>query len=125
MLLGLVLGATGWLWIGYWARRRQALESEEPRPPISWISVALLILTVGIATLLVFGALANRWPRATLIAEKVPLRALPSEEGVSLSELRGGVQIEILREKDEWIQVRPPQGGSGWLQNKDVLRTSR
>jgi hypothetical protein len=120
----LTLAAGGWLWLTYYAKRRQALDEERPLPdfPVAALACTLLIAA---AALMVGLKAASLWrERATIVADKAEARSLPTDDGVSLFSLNGGAEVLVKRRQGGWTQVQNSDGGSGWVKDGDLYITS-
>jgi tetratricopeptide (TPR) repeat protein len=124
-LIALVLGGAGWLWIRYFADRRQALDEEAPRPAFPITAVLLTLILASAVALSAMKLNVSLKTRATVITKKSSAKSLPAEDGVALFDLGGGVEVLIRRRDKEWSQVQNSEGSSGWIKNDDLLVTSQ
>lgn len=123
-LLALMIAAVGWLWIRYFADRRQALQDEAPLPNFPGIAVTLSIVLLAGVALTGMKAKNEMKTRATIVAKTVRARSLPAEEGVGLFELRGGIEVLVRRLEKDWVQVQNSEGSNGWVKASELFITS-
>jgi tetratricopeptide (TPR) repeat protein len=123
-LVALVLGLNGYFWLVYWGKRREALEEEQPLPKFPTAALMLTVILLAIGLLTVLKAQYSFQKRATITGNIVNARSLPSPDGVSLFELRGGAEVMIRRQNEDWYQVQNTEGATGWVANQDLFITS-
>lgn len=114
-------GFAAWLWILFWAKKRQAIENEEPSPQFPTIAA---LLTVIFGALTVLGGLRLQLQlqkRATVISEIATARSLPSEDGAELLRLPAGQEVIVERRHGDWLQVQLPSGGAGWVKTSELF----
>ena len=70
-------------------------------------------LLLGAAFLASYETVYNR--TAVIITEQAPLHETPTADAPSELTLHEGLLLDILRETDGWVQVRLPNGTTGWL----------
>lgn len=89
-----------------------------------------IIVWGGIGTLLActcFGAsfYSHRVvQRAIVIVSEANVRLAPLEESQIGFTLRDGAELQILDQKDQWLQVRVDGRRSGWIRKEDVVTPS-
>ncbi|MBX3020407.1 MAG: tetratricopeptide repeat protein [Bdellovibrionales bacterium] len=123
-LFAATLSLAGWLWLRYYAGRRNALEEEQPLPPFPTGAVLASILLIAGLALTFLRAGLEFDTRATVVTEKADARSLPAEDGVSLFELAGGNEVLVRRQNDGWTQVQNSEGATGWVKDSEILVTS-
>lgn len=120
----------GWLWFGLLGLR-------EARPTLrpmlsgytatAGVVTALLIACTAVATNLRFNT-----PAAVVAVPQAIVRSGPFEEARELHQLRDGVELTVLDQKDvavadqrqTWLQVRDGVNPTGWLKSDQVVRLS-
>lgn len=124
-LLALTSAFAGWLWIRYWGARRSALEEERPMPPFPSAALGLSVIWVLSLALVALKAqsLSRVW--ATITVPNAQVRSLPSEDGVAVFDLKGGMEVRVRREASGWLQIQNPDGATGWVKESELLITSR
>jgi len=58
---------------------------------------------------------------AIIMTAKVEVMSAPNPVSTELLILHQGTKVEVLRESDEWYEVRLPNGKEGWLEIKDLM----
>lgn len=123
-LLALFTLATVWIYLGWWSNKQIAEKNEQAPPPFTLVMVLLgaiwFITTVTTATKVMDLAI----PRATIVASKVAVRTLPSEDSPMLFELTSGLEVVLETEKSDWWQVTYPGGMTGWIPKSALYKTS-
>lgn len=124
-LMAFVLSGSGWLWIRYSSERRQALDEDQPLPafPVSAVLVTVIFFFCVGLTVLKSNALLT--PRGTVVSEKASVRSLPSDDGVPLFEIGGGMEVLIRRQENGWKQIQNADGNTGWIKDSDILVSSK
>lgn len=118
-----VLLLVGLLFLRWTAERRKAWADEEPLPPLRWIhGVAVILLALNLV--LVISKLIDQGQvRGSILSPKIEARSAADASAPALFELFAGLEVLVLREKDDWVQVRYPGGPTGWVE-KNALRIS-
>ena len=70
---------------------------------------------VGVWALAALAVEARPEPLVLVNRPQVNIRADATVQSVRLAVLRQGQEVEWLRRKDEWYQVRLPDGRNGWV----------
>lgn len=120
----LVFAIFGWLWIGYFARRRSALDEERPMPGVPFVALVFSLVLLANLTLIVFKVQDHYTVRATLLTDKVSARSLPAEDAVSLFDLPAGNEVLVHQQSSGWTQVQNRDGNTGWVKDSEILITS-
>lgn len=120
-VLAVLIGVTGWLWIGYIAARKVALEDEQPKPAFPTLATTLSTVFLAVIFLIGYKAKLSRTVRATIVLDKVQARSLPSDDGVGLFDLNGGSEVIVRRNNGDWLQVQNSDGASGWVKRTEAL----
>ncbi len=120
-LLIFTCGATGWLWIGFFAKRRWALQDDLPLPPFPTAAAGLTILLIGLTAMTLMRLNIQATPRGIVVVDHATVRSLPSDDGVELADLSGGLEVVIERQDEGWIQIQLESGGAGWVKSSEVL----
>lgn len=110
----------GLLALRFVTERRKALVDEDPLPRITWIHVLATFLLVIHVGLLLTKLIDRGQTRATITAEKILAHSAPDAEAPALFELFAGLEVLILRENEQWLQVRYPGGSAGWIERRAV-----
>lgn len=125
LAVGLIaLTASGWLLIGFWGRRREALENETSMPPFPSVGGALGVVALLFLSLAALKATDMWTPKATIIATQADVLSGPTEAASKLFFLREGTPVEVVRTQEQWVQIRSSASGSGWLPSTSVFITS-
>jgi hypothetical protein len=124
--LAITLGFTGWLWMGFWQRRKVALLSESDETPSP--SYSLLFLTVLFVITAV--GVSGKWLdeqkiRGTVVNASAELKSAPTDDGVTLSSLPEASEVQILSSHNDWLQINTGEGSGGWVKKSDVLAASK
>lgn len=84
-------------------------------------SMALTLLGGLLFLIMGFGASLDKKldQRAVVISDRVALRETPQAEASSEVELNQGVLLDILQTQEAWIEVRLPNGVTGWILASD------
>lgn len=124
VVAALFLALTGWFGLRYWGERSLALDLAQPLPTFP-MHIALLggvlILLLAVTGLKVKDGMATR---ATIIQAKASARSLPTDEGVELFDLSGGVEVFVRQIDNGWSQVQNAEGSNGWVKNSDLMVTN-
>ncbi len=125
-VLWLTLSAGGFLWLRYFAKRRELSAEELEGNGIPFPSSAALLST---CFLLLLGMMTLKWidqrcPRATIVAETVSVRLTPDKEAQQLSEALQGQQVELLQSYGDWAQVSLSSGTVGWILKNSLFQTA-
>jgi tetratricopeptide (TPR) repeat protein len=123
-LTALFLFAAGWLWLGFFGRRRKALKDNELLPPFPTVAFVLALGFVICFSLNVLKIYDFQTPRGTVIADKISVLSAPDEKSVTLFDLYAGLEVVLLSVNNEWVQVTYPGALSGWVPKATVLHTS-
>ncbi len=83
----------------------------------------------GVISVACFACFAAAWysdrfaKRAIIIAQEAVARQAPLDESQSAFTLHDGAELQILDQKDQWIQVRADAGRIGWVRRDSVQTT--
>lgn len=81
------------------------------------VALALLFITAGFAA-----SVESRQPgRAVVLLDEVTLLDAP-DGGRSDLEIHEGLVVDIVRERDGWMEVRLPNGATGWIRGGTLGR---
>jgi tetratricopeptide (TPR) repeat protein len=122
-ILALALALGGWLWIRYIKARRSAFDEVRASPAFPSVATFITLVFLGVLTILLWKTSLQLAPRATTVAENVPARSLPSEQGAPLYELKEGSEVLVKRHQQDWLQVTNSDGLTGWVKNNQVMIT--
>lgn len=117
----LIIG--GWLLIRYFGKRKASLNEEKPLPPFPTVGLIIFlafVLSIGITA-------AKAWdlihPRATVVAEVVPVRTAPDQNSNTLFELVQGNEVIMESSTKNWMQITYPGGMTGWVPSETLVKT--
>ncbi len=88
--------------------RRRALSAS--------LLLGLALLTTALAASL--DRTTNR--QAVVVAEQAPLHEAPEDEAPATLDVPEGILVDVLRRQDAWIEVRLPNGVTGWIPANDA-----
>jgi tetratricopeptide (TPR) repeat protein len=123
-LTGISLFSTGWLFLAYVGRRREATRDEKPYPPFPVIPVIIGLIFFVCLALTASKIIDHQIPRGTVVAEKVFVHAAPDEKSAQLFELYAGLEVLLKVAKDDWVQITYPGALTGWIPRASLLQTS-
>jgi len=112
--LSFVLGgiATSILILGIWPQFRT---------PAIYTLVAVGAVTLLSATVLTAKVYSSgRSEEAIALAPSIEVRSGPGEANPQLAEIHEGLKVSVLGGREGWLQVRLPNGLTGWVQETDV-----
>ena len=112
--LSFVLGGivTSILILGIWPRFQT---------PAIYTLVAVGALTLLSATVLTAKVQSSgESEEAIVLASTLEVRSGPGEANPQLAEIHEGLKVSVLGGREGWLQVRLPNGLSGWVQETDV-----
>ena len=81
----------------------------------------------GLCTLVVCACFAGSFyfhrldSRATVVVAETNARLAPLEESQTAFTLHDGAELQVLDQKDQWLQVRIDPRRSGWIRKADVV----
>jgi hypothetical protein len=86
-----------------------------------WILAGLILvaLLVGASWFATYDRLEGR-STAIVVQPVVEVLAGPGENNATLATVHEGLDVEVWGEREEWIQVRMPNGVSGWVRRGTV-----
>lgn len=127
LLLWMLLSVTGFLWLRYFAARKQLTDEDLEDPassPVPTIAIVTTALAVLVVSLMALKFRDQRQPRATIVAEMSALRLSPDPEAQQLSEGLQGQQVELMKTYQDWAQVSLSSGMVGWMPKNTLFQTS-
>ena len=83
-----------------------------------WIGVLAIALCTCFSAAFYFDRLAHR---AIVVAQEAVARQAPVEESQSAFTLHDGAELQILDQKDQWLQVQADQKRIGWVRKEALL----
>ena len=86
-----------------------------PKTSATFLALALLI---GAATAVAWKDW--RHSEAVVTAREATVRFGPLQESQAAFQLRDGAELTVLGTKNDWIEIRDPEGRSGWIRREDV-----
>lgn len=120
VLTCILLFSAGWLLIGYWGKRRRAIQEESAFPAIPFIGILFSLGFVLCAILLGLKIYDHTIPRGTIISDKVSLQSAPGADQVAVLDLHPGFEVIIHATSGEWVQVTYPGSFTGWMKKSDL-----
>ena len=57
---------------------------------------------------------------AVVMSPKVDVRSAPTAEGTEIFTIHSGLKITVIDIRDEWREIRLPDGKEGWLTSQDI-----
>ena len=81
------------------------------------------VLAVGIlsATVLIAKVQSSgEREEAIVVAQVLDVRSGPGDTNPQLAEIHEGLKLTVLGEREDWLQVRLPNGLTGWVKEADV-----
>lgn len=123
ILSAICLFASGWILISYGGRRKKALNEEKAPPAFPFIEVFLalsFILTTGLLSLKLYDSTIIR---GTVIEDQISMQTAPGDNGVSILDLYGGMEVVVNSNQGEWVQVTYPGSFTGWIKKSALLMT--
>jgi len=89
--------------------------SSTRNPWLRRVLSASLILGVVLLTI-AFAASLNPTQRAVVVADTAALREAPADTAATELDVPEGVLVDVLQRQDTWLEVRLPNGVTGWIQ---------
>ncbi len=123
-LSALCLFATGWLWLHYVGRRREAFREDKSLPPFPVIPTLIALIFIAVLALTLMKVLDQSVPRGTVVNEKVTVFSAPNEQSVALFDLYAGLEVVLRQDSGDWVQVTYPGASTGWIPKSSVFQTS-
>lgn len=106
-------GWTGWALLLVFGNALLAAAVALPRSRLAWAGAGGVTAVVGLTGLLFLGWAAQR-PEAVLRATTA-LRSGPAERYESSGEVPAGTTVRPIDRREDWIEVRLPDGRQGWI----------
>ncbi len=112
--LSFLLGgmAVSLLILGRWPQLRT--------PLIYFLTAASLVALVSASVLTAKVSFASREVRAIVLVSNSDVRSGPGETNPQLTEIHEGLGVMIMGDRQGWLQVRLPNGLTGWIREGDV-----
>lgn len=123
-LTALCLFATGWLWLQYIGKRREAFREEKPLPAFPLIPTIITLFFICVLALTLMKVVDQKMPRATIVSEKVTVYSAPGDQSVALFDLFAGLEVVIGQQNENWVQVTYPGALTGWVPKSSLFQTS-
>jgi SH3-like domain-containing protein len=54
------------------------------------------------------------------MSPKVDVRSAPTAEGTEIFTIHEGLKVTVIAIRDEWREIRLPDGKEGWLTTQDI-----
>lgn len=111
--------ASGWMWllILTLVQWRPAFRTTLGSYAI-WLGILTAALCVCFGAAFYFDCLE---PRAIVVAQEVVAHQAPLDESPNAFNLHDGAELEVLDEKDQWLQVRADVRRTGWVRRDSIL----
>lgn len=120
----LLLLGCGIILIRYFAKRANALATDQSLPPFPFFGSFLSLLFFLSLILVLQKAHWDKAPRATVISKNLNLYSGPSSQQNILFDLSEGFQVVIRQTQGEWAQVTYPGGLTGWTYKEQLFQTT-
>jgi tetratricopeptide (TPR) repeat protein len=124
----LLLFLSGWFLLNYMGQRIRSIKNEKPLPQFPIAAGFFLALWLLSSLVSVTKAIDINTTRATIILEKAPILAGPSQDQLTLFELSGGSEVIIQIQSKDWVQIKAVNTGtdgmSGWISESSIMKTS-
>jgi tetratricopeptide (TPR) repeat protein len=111
--------ATLWIWL-------LLLAAMQWRPALK-PSMQNFVVWGGLFTFVVYACFAGSFyfhrldSRAIVVVPETNARLAPLDESQSAFTLHDGAELQVLDQKDQWLQVRIDPRRSGWIRKNDVV----
>ena len=87
---------------------------------VVWLGVALVILCACFSAAFYSDRVAQR---AIIVSPEAVARQAPQEESQSAFTLHDGAELQVLDQKDQWLQIRADPRRTGWVRRDTVVVT--
>ncbi|MGZ3770637.1 MAG: hypothetical protein ACXVCP_13585 [Bdellovibrio sp.] len=115
--------AAGWLLITFAAKRKKSLQEEQAPPSFPFIGVFLSLIFVTLTGLLILKLYDASRVRGTLVEDQVAVQTAPGDNGVSILDLYGGMEVVVNSTQGDWVQITYPGSLTGWIKKSALLMT--
>lgn len=107
--------------IQFLAKRKKSEKEEIAPPSTPWLNVifGVMSLSLFVMSSLMFYDYQLRY--GTVIVDKTSLRIAPDEQQIELSELYGGLEVEVGQTIDGWAQVTYGGTLTGWVKKEAIF----
>jgi uncharacterized protein YgiM (DUF1202 family) len=85
-----------------------------------WCGLLAVFLCTCFSAAFYFDRLSHR---AIVVAQEAVARQAPLDESQSAFTLHDGAELQVLDQKDQWLQVQADQNRIGWVRKDVVLVT--
>ena len=123
ILSALCLFAAGWILISYVERRKRAFETESAPPSLPWVGALIAAFFIVFTVLFALKSYDHSLIRGTIIIEQTPLQTAPGDNQVSILDLIGGQEVQVVAQTQDWAQVLAPGKPAGWVKKSALLMT--
>lgn len=124
ILAAILLFASGWILITYFANRKRSIHQELPMPPFPIVGFLISSLFVFCLSLMITKWIDSQTTRGTIILQKVAVLSAPDEKAAPLFDLYGGLEVVVEKNQDSWVQVTYPGALSGWVPKDSIFITT-
>lgn len=124
LLTALLLFSSGWIFLGYFGKRKFAIKKQLPFPPFPFVGLLFALGFIFCLSLALLKSYDYQIPRGTIVADKVSVLAAPEEKSAPLFDLYSGLEVIINSANGDWLQVTYPGAMTGWIPKASVLHTT-
>ncbi len=107
--------------IQYLSKRKKSEQEETAPPSAPWFSVVFGFISLGLIMLSCLMFYDDQLIYGTVVEDKTSLRIAPDEEQIELSELYGGLEVEVGQTVDSWVQVTYGGTLTGWVKKGAIF----
>lgn len=118
-----VISLTCFFWIQFFKKRQKAFVNETALPQMRGVHFFFSIVTVFVFFMLALQTFDRRHSKAVSVLNEIQVFSAPFEESTQTPQfvLPEGSLLEVLREQNEFYQVRSVRFGSGWVRKGQVF----
>ncbi len=109
--------------LGYWLACGLGLAyTRQKREPLAWGAIFAALFMVGCFSLLAVRELGAVSRQAVVIPSMVQVKNGPGRDFTNSLQLHTGTQVEVLREKGDWLEVLALARVQGWVRREELMR---
>lgn len=122
MVFLFVVFVTFIVWIRYFKKRQLAYQTEGSLPQVRGVHIAFSIFSILLFLILSLQTFDRRNAKAVTVVKDSAVFSAPFEESAQspLFNLPEGALLEILKQQNDFYQVRSVQYGSGWIRKNQI-----
>lgn len=113
----LIFGLT---FIQYLVKKKKSEQEEIAPPTTPWLNVLMGLICLCLITISSLVFYDQQLQYGTIVIDKTSLRIAPDEQQVELSELYGGLEVEVGQTIDGWTQVTYGGTLTGWVKKEAI-----